>query len=201
MIPKWSLPSFVPVSHCLNSLPSFAPVIWSLSSPSMNESFDSVILSFLSDSLGAHLSSWSWLKASLLVSMGGLRLRKAAVHSAAYCASLCCSASILEDVLGSTPILAPFLDACRPLLSHSAARPEWISHQDINVPISQCSRLLLSIKPLSPPCWFWHLVFNLGPWLCLQPSRIPETGSLWYLTTSLGFISLTGSSVCVPSIG
>lgn len=93
------------------------------------ESFDSVIFSFLSDSLGAHLLSWFWLKASLPVSMGGLRLWKVAVDSAAaYYASLCCSASILEDVLGSTPILAPFLDACCPLLSLSAARPEWISH-------------------------------------------------------------------------
>ena len=32
--------------------------------------------------------------------------------------------------------------------------------------------LLLSIKPLSPPCWLRHLMFILGPWLCLQPSAI-----------------------------
>ena len=65
------------------------------------KSFDSLFLSSLSDCLGACLSPWSW---SLPVSMGGLGLRKASVHSSsAYYAALYNSSDTIVDILGSTP--------------------------------------------------------------------------------------------------
>ena len=105
---------------------------------SLYESFASLMLSSLSKCISAHISQWSWLKASLPVSMGGVDLRKAAVHSSvAYYSSLYNSASILQEVLGYSPNLSPLLDSCCPLLSKHAARPDWSSHLSIDSPISQ----------------------------------------------------------------
>ena len=125
------------VSHCRNSVYlrtcNPVPLI------PLYESFDSLMLSSLSRSIGAHLGEWSWPKASLPVSMGGLGLRKAAVHSAAvYYSSFHCSAPTLEDILGYLRDLSPLLDSCCHLLAQHSARSDWSSHQDIHVdtPIS-----------------------------------------------------------------
>lgn len=149
-------------------------------------SFDSLMLSSLSASIGAHLDQWSWLKASLPVSMGGLGLRKAAVHSAAaYYSSLHGSASTLEDILGYLPDLSPLLDSCCPLLAQHAARPDWVSHQDIQVdtPLSQRSlsaaidqatfSSLLSQAPdtRSRALALSSAIPHAGDWLSVVPSR------------------------------
>ena len=104
------------------------------------DSFDSLLLSSLSDSLGACLSQWSRLKASLPVSMGGLGLRRASLHAAsAYYSSLSSSASTIESILGLPADLSPLLDGVRPLLASAASRPDWVSQESIDVPLSQHS--------------------------------------------------------------
>ena len=168
----------------LSKLSTFLHTCNPTSLTSFYESFDSLILSSLSESIGAHLSQWSWLKASLPVAMGGLGLRKAATHSgAAYYSSLHNSSLVLEEILGSAPDLSPFLDSCRPLLSQAAARPDWITHQDLDTPITQHSlssaidkatfSSLLAQAPdvRSRALALSSSVPHSGDWLSVVPSR------------------------------
>ena len=81
--------------------------------------------------------------------MGGLGLRKAAVHSAAaYYSSLHCSIPTLEDILGYLPDLSPLLNSCCPLLTLHSARSDWSSHQDIHTLLFLSGRCLQLLTKL-----------------------------------------------------
>ena len=92
----------------------------------------------LSNLAGGPLSAWSWLKASLSSSLGGLNLRRAMLHApAAYVGSLHQSNALIADILGHPPATSAHQPQCLVALANAAARPEWSSLQDIDVPLRQ----------------------------------------------------------------
>ena len=93
-----------------------------------------------SDIVGAPGSEWSWQKASLPCSMGGLGLRLASLHApAAYTGSLHQCLRLMSGILGHSPLHQQSLSICLPFLSASAGRSEWTSLQSIDVPLHQRS--------------------------------------------------------------
>ena len=100
--------------------------------------FDNTMREALSDLAGGPLSAWSWLKASLPCSLGGLNLRRAMLHApAAYVGSLHQSNALIADILGHPPATSAHLPQCLVALANAAATPEWSSLQDIDVPLRQ----------------------------------------------------------------
>lgn len=94
----------------------------------------------LSDIAGNPIPDWSWLKASLPSSRGGLNIRRACLHApAAYVSSLNESRSLVARILGHTPDFHRCLDSTIPALANAAARPGWASLEDIDVPLKQKS--------------------------------------------------------------
>ena len=66
--------------------------------------FDATIHHTLEDIVGGPVSDWSWLKAGLPSSLGGLNLRSASLHApAAFIASTSASQPLVEQILGHTP--------------------------------------------------------------------------------------------------
>ncbi len=97
--------------------------------------FDCSIRSALESILGGPLSDWSWQKASLPCSKGGLGLRSAPLHApAAYLDSSLRSASLVEGLLGPPSI---FLDDTVSAIASSSSRPDWQTLNDIDVPLRQ----------------------------------------------------------------
>ena len=100
--------------------------------------FDNTMREALSDLAGGPLSDWSWLKASLPSSLGGLSLRRAMLHApAAYVGSLHQSNALTADILGHPPATFAHLSQCLAALAIATARPEWSSLQDVDVPLRQ----------------------------------------------------------------
>ena len=94
----------------------------------------------LSDIVGAPVPEWSWQKAFLPCSMGGLGLRRPSFHApAAYTGSLQLCLPLMSRILGHSPSDHPFLSICLLSLSAAADRPEWMSIQSIDVPLHQRS--------------------------------------------------------------
>ena len=94
------------------------------------QTFDHIMLEALFDLAGGPLSNWAWKKASFPSSLGGLGIRWASLHApAAYISSLDqCSALVTEILRGSLSCLA-----------EAASRPEWLTIQEIDVPLRQHS--------------------------------------------------------------
>ena len=91
------------------------------------------------------LPDWSWLKASLPSSLGGLNLRRAALHApAAYISSLHRSEPLISDILGHSPSPPALLPSCVRALGMAASMPDWSSLQNIDVPVRQRTYSLLS---------------------------------------------------------
>ena len=100
--------------------------------------FDNSIRGALSDLVGGPLPEWSWLKASLPSSLGGLGLRRALFHApAAFIGSLRQANFLMCSILGHSPSAPPLLPNCISALSVAAGRPEWLSLLDIDVPLTQ----------------------------------------------------------------
>ena len=99
--------------------------------------FDDLIRDTLSDIAGGPLSDWSWRKASLPVSLGGLGLRNASTTApAAYISSTSETKESVEALLQSPP--QPLhLDHAINELSKLADRPDWDSLESIEVPLHQ----------------------------------------------------------------
>ena len=101
-------------------------------------SFDSVMRDTLSDLAGGPLPDWSWLKASLPSSLGGLNIRQASLHApAAYTSSFLQCRSLISQILGHTAKPPVQLTEVIGSLARAAARPDWVSTQDIDVPPTQ----------------------------------------------------------------
>ena len=90
--------------------------------------------------MGIPITEWSWLKASLPSSSGGINLRSASLHApAAYLASASCSQELVGKMLGHPSSCSPHNGSVVAALSASASRPDWQTLEDINVPLRQHS--------------------------------------------------------------
>ena len=177
------------------------------------EGLDSAMRETLEVITGAPVTDWSWLKASLPSSLGGLNLRSAVLHApAAFVASLHNSQPLIEEMLGFSPsTLQPLNDAVL-ALSNSAARQDWSCLEEIDVPIRQKSlsraiddsqyHLLLNTAPtvrnhaLALSCGLPHA----GDWLNVVPSPPPWDSTS--MTLSSGVASDTGwgcPSIVLPT--
>lgn len=92
----------------------------------------------LSDLTGTPLSEWSWQKATLPSSRGGLNLREATLHApAAFLSSSSQSLPLVTWILGDAAPASRDLGECISALADAAGRPDWYSFEDIDVPIYQ----------------------------------------------------------------
>lgn len=102
--------------------------------------FDDIIRHALSDLTGRPVPDWSWLKASLPSSLGGLNLRQASLHApAAYIGSLHQCRHLVVEILGRIAPPPTHLPYSLQSLARAAGRPDWESIQDIDVPPFQHS--------------------------------------------------------------
>ena len=100
--------------------------------------FDHAMQDALEAILGGPMLDWSWLKASLPSSRGGLNLHSASLHApAAFLASWSRSLQLMQSILGQP--LGPFSHTSSTLaaLTVAATRPEWPSLDAIDVPLHQ----------------------------------------------------------------
>ena len=103
-----------------------------------SKAFDSAIRASLSDITGCPLLDWSWEKATLLSSLRGLNLHLTSFHAqAAFIGSLVRCQDLISSVLGQTPIENSHLQSIFLALVHNAARPNWHSLEDIDIPLTQ----------------------------------------------------------------
>ena len=104
------------------------------------QTFDHIMLEALSDLAGGPLSNWAWRKVSLPSSLSGLGIRCVSLHApAAYISSLKQTSALATEILGKSPIQPTYLLARLSCLSEAASRPEWLTIQDIDVPLRQHS--------------------------------------------------------------
>ena len=102
------------------------------------EVFDQAMRDTFEDLVGAPLSDWAWFKASLPVKRGGLNIRQAALHApAAYLGSLEQSRPLVVRILGHSPGPPSHLQNSIVALAATAGHPEWLSLEDINIPLHQ----------------------------------------------------------------
>ena len=123
----------------------------------------------LSDLAGGPLPDWSWLKATLPSSLGGLNIRRASLHAApaAYVGSFLQYRSLIASILGHTAQQPVHFPDSNSRLAQAAARPDWVSTQDIDVPPTQHC-LSRSIDDLLMPWWPQHPTLTPKP----LPSRL-----------------------------
>ena len=102
--------------------------------------FDAAIREALESILGGPLTEWSWIKASLPSSRGGINLRSASLHApAAFLASVSHSQALVESMLGQAVGPSPHSSSTVAVLSAAASRPDWQCLEDIDVPLHQHS--------------------------------------------------------------
>ena len=102
--------------------------------------FDTAIRGALESILGGPLSDWSWHKASLPCSQGGLNLRSALLHApAAFLDSSLRSRPLVGRMLGHLPTMSPHSTAAVSAIANAASRPDWQCLDDIDIPIRQCA--------------------------------------------------------------
>ena len=96
------------------------------------------MLEALSDLAGGPLPGWSWLKASLPSSLGGLDIRQASLHSsAAYISSLDQSRPLVARILGHIPHVPRHMASAFKDLAKAAGRQDWVAIEDIDIPLRQ----------------------------------------------------------------
>ena len=133
--------------------------------------------------MGGPLSDWSWLKASLPSSHGGLNLRSASLHApAAFLASSTASKHLVERILGHPPSSTLHTVPAVKALATTAARSDWQNIDDIDVPLRQRSlshsideasfQNLLSSAPTirSRALAYSSSLPHAGDWLNVVPS-------------------------------
>ena len=100
--------------------------------------FDVAMRETLEAILGGPTSEWSWLKASLPSSRGGVNLRSAVKHApAAFIASSVQSRGWVEKILDQPPDLPPHLDSAVGALAMTTLHHDWQHLDDIDVPLRQ----------------------------------------------------------------
>ena len=102
------------------------------------EEFDNTIRESLEAILAGTIPAWSWLKASLPSSRGGLSLRSASLHApAAFLGSMTQTESLIEKILGHPPGPSPLTQLTLAALASATARPDWTSLDEVDVPLRQ----------------------------------------------------------------
>ena len=102
------------------------------------EEFDSTIQEALEGILGGPMSDWSWYKASLPCSRGGLGLRSAVLHApAAFLDFSLSTKSLVGRILRQPPVISPHSSSAVAALAVAANRSDWECLGDIDVPIWQ----------------------------------------------------------------
>lgn len=180
--------------------------------------FDDLMRDALSDLAGGPLSDWAWQKASLPSSLGGLNIRSATLHApAAYISSLVQSRSLITKIIGHPPTPFRHLANAVSSLSHAAEMPEWISIEDIDVPLRQHSlsykineasfNSLLTSAPdtRSRALALSSAIPHAGDWLKVVPSpalglHLQDRDFRLCLSYWLGLRMTDGESQC-PSCG
>ena len=100
--------------------------------------FDAVMRRALEDILGGPISVWSWLKASIPCSKGGLGLRSAALHApAAFLDSTLRSRSLAECLAGCSMPLSAHVEDALTSMAQAAGRPDWVSLDQLDCPLRQ----------------------------------------------------------------
>ena len=100
--------------------------------------FDAVMRRALEGILGGPISVWSWLKASLPCSKGGLGLRSAALHApAAFLDSTLRSRSLAECLAGCSMPLSAHVEDALTSMAQAAGRPDWVSLDQLDCPLRQ----------------------------------------------------------------
>ena len=128
-------------------------------------SFDRIMQDALSDLAGGPLPDWSWAKASLPSSLGGLNLRQASLHApVAYIASFLQCRPLISSIVGHTAMPPVHLLGAIRSLALASARPDWSSMQGIDVPRSQHSLSRAIDEASFDPCWIQLSVFAPKPW-------------------------------------
>ena len=103
-------------------------------------SFDSLMVDTLCNLVGGPPPDWSWLKASLPSSLGGLSIQRASLHApAAYIGSYQQCRSIMSSILGHADHQPVHLSAAITSLAAAASRSDLESINDIDVPVTQHS--------------------------------------------------------------
>ena len=125
------------------------------------EAFDEGMREALSDIVGAPVSEWSWQKASLPCSMGGLGLRRASLHApAAYTSSLHQCLRLMSGILGHSPLHQHSLSICLPFL-HLLADPSGrLFRALMSLSISGHFQSQPTLHPMML-WWIWHLTHAL----------------------------------------
>ena len=101
-------------------------------------SFDLTMFESVSDLVGGSLSDWSWLKASLPVSLGGLGTRWASLYApATFLASLDQSKELVSGILGHSPPASGHLVSTLQDLISGTGRNDWCSIESVDVPLRQ----------------------------------------------------------------
>ena len=100
--------------------------------------FDVLMRESLSDHAVGPLSDWAWHKASLPSSLGGLSIRSARLHApAAFISSLAQSGDLIDMIMGRLPSPSIHLADVVSDLATAAEMPDWVSVEDIDVPLCQ----------------------------------------------------------------
>ena len=82
------------------------------------------------------LSDWSWSKASLPISLGGLGVRRASWYaSAAFISSLDHCKMLVSDILGRSPPTSIHLAPTLEDLAKGMGRVDWSSLEEVDVPL------------------------------------------------------------------
>ena len=147
------------------------------------KAFDEAIHECLEHIIGGPISQWSWLKASLPSSRGGLNLRSAALHApAAFLGSSQQMWPLVERIVRHPPGLSPHVPSAVAALALAANRPDWVNLEDVDVPIHQHSLSvavdeaiythLLSTAPdtRSRALTLSSSIAHTGDWLNVVPS-------------------------------
>ena len=185
---------------CLS--PKIAFSLRTAPAPSIPEAisrFDSLLYDSLSNIVGSFLSAWSWDKASLPVSLGGIGLKCASHYaSAAYIGSVCQSSSIVESILGpslSGPDLSSSFQTCLHSVGGLTGPPfrMWIVPSNVFSPMPSTPSTL-------NPSFLPHQIIDPGPFSCPPPYHMLVLGCRQFPLPHLVYYSLISSFGSVSSI-
>ena len=135
----------------------------------------------LSDLVGAPLSDWAWLKASLPSSLGGLNMRSATLHTpSAYVSSLDQSQLLMTEILDRHPAPSRHLAEAVPDLAQAAESPDWSLWKILMSPSGNVIYLARSTRPPTTPSSHQPLIPAPEPWPYHRQSPTLEIGLKWF---------------------
>ena len=139
------------------------------------KNFDILIRGSLEIILGGPLSDWSWMKASLPSSYGGLNLRSALLHApAAFLGSSVRSKPLVEKILGHPVDISSHISPAVEALAEASARPDWQCLDDIDATLRQHALSLAIDKALHHT--LLASVTSVRSWALVLSTSLPHAG-------------------------